>query len=122
MRLFLVAVVVSQLAGCAWKQVLVNTNPQGANVYVEGALVGQSPVLLSDPGGMGKQFLVQAKMAGRQEATVLLRQEWGTACTFDAVAGVLVWPLWFGFLGCSVIPENYVTLELRPSEVPPRAQ
>ena len=64
MRSFVWSVVgVFALAGCT-SHILINTEPDGAEVYVDGQYLGQAPVQFADTSIVGTTHLVEVKKEG----------------------------------------------------------
>ena len=97
--------------GCACKM-MINTDPQGADVFVEGEPIGKSPATWTGKSGLpGKKVLVEAKKEGYQDATKLVDRD--DLNTGYAVMSFLF--LFLGFLWSWEYPDS-VYLHLEPEE------
>jgi len=101
---FAVAVFVS---GCA-SSTLINTVPGGAKVYIDGQLLGDSPVSHSDTAVSGATKAVLLKKEGYKDKTTLIRKE-------EAKVGPIIGGLFFlfPFIWTLGYPDSY-TFELEP--------
>jgi len=80
----LVLVALTPLLGGCMSTVLINTKPQGAQVTVDGAYVGRSPVRYGDSAAVGTTHLVELRLDGYQPQRAVLRRDGplnpGAAC------------------------------------------
>lgn len=85
-RLALVALV-PLLGGCM-STILINTKPQGAQVMVDGAYLGRSPVRYADSAAVGSTHLVELHLQGYQTQRAVFRRD-GPLNAGAACAGLL---------------------------------
>lgn len=104
-------ITVMQLLGCA-SSTLINSVPSGAKAYIDGRLVGQTPVTQKDTAIAGSSKTVVLKKDGFRDWTGTIRKE-------DLAVGPLVGGifLFFPFVWILGYPDQYI-FELEP--LPPQ--
>lgn len=105
-----VLVVAVFVSGCA-SSTLINTSPTGAKVYIDGQLLGTSPVSHSDTAVSGSTKAVLLKKEGYKDKTILIRKE--DVKIGPIIGGLLVL---FPFIWTLGYPDSY-TFELEPEGI-----
>ena len=95
------------VSGCA-SATLIKTVPDNAKVYIDGQLLGISPVSHSDTAISGSTRTVLLKMDGYKDKTAIIRKE-------DVQVGPIIGGIFFlfPFIWTLGYPESY-TFELEP--------
>ncbi len=73
--------------------VLINTEPQGAEVYVDGTYVGQAPVQYGDNAIVGTSHRVEVRMEGYHPTYAEFRRS-GNVNAGALIGGFCCWPIW----------------------------
>jgi hypothetical protein len=124
MRLGFALAACSLIVGCA-STTIIRTNPSGANVMVNGNVIGRTPYTQTDTDPVmipPKQFTLE--MPGYQTATVTAaKTDWANVKTIGfALGGFVLWPLWAGLLWAPdyrEIPEVVLVPEVASRPPPP---
>lgn len=108
MKTIALALLASSLCACSTTSMIV-TNPPGANVYIKGQFMGQSPVEVDLTDGFvdGANYWVKLTKQGYKTQEIKLRQSW--AVGYIVLDALLCIPT-FG-LGCYLIYLNGRTHE-----------
>ena len=107
-KLLSVITVIAFLSGCA-SSTLIKTVPEGANVNIDGSLIGTSPVSYSDTAVSGTTKTVLLKKDGYKDKTGIIRKE-------EAKVGPIIGGIFFlfPFIWTLGYPDAY-TYELEPA-------
>lgn len=101
------------LVSCS-HQVLINTNPSGAKVIINGDDYGESPVFFSERTGNTKQYPIRIEKEGYKPLAKNLSQtEYNEGCLIASVAGTFfcLFPV-FGIIWSKQLRDSYLfTLE-----------
>ena len=77
------------IAGCS-HTTLINTNPSGANVVIDGNDLGLSPVTFNDSSGVPKSFILKVKKSGYKEINLPIKQSYrGDITLFWLLPGII---------------------------------
>jgi len=69
----LLLVMVFLIAGCT-HATLINSNPSGASIVIDGNDLGLAPVTFNDTSGVPKTFILKVKKPGYKEINVPIKQ------------------------------------------------
>lgn len=95
------------VSGCA-STTLLNTAPQGAKVYLDGRLLGVTPIRHTDTAVSGSTKTVRIKKEGFKDETAIIRKE-------EVKIGPIIGGIFFlfPFIWTLGYPDSY-TFELEP--------
>lgn len=102
------------LVGCQ-HSVQLNSNPPGADVYVEGQYAGKTPCAFREKGGFfGKKYTVRAEKAGYKSVQQVVDQDFNTE-----QGGVLFVSGLFLLVPCCFLPWAYSAPDLVSFQLEP---
>lgn len=75
----------------------INTQPRGAKLYVNGALVGETPVVYANPRGLPRRYHVEIRREGHEPLDFFLDARmtvgWGIAGALLLIPNLWAWSL-----------------------------
>jgi hypothetical protein len=87
MRRRLLAVALLVISGC--QSVPVHSAPYGAEVYVDGELIGKTPCKFKASTVIGADYVVEVRAKGYKTYTETVETEWGPGATWNLAASLL---------------------------------
>ncbi|MBN1957061.1 MAG: PEGA domain-containing protein [Desulfuromonadales bacterium] len=109
-RFLTLIVMVAFLAACAPHQALIQSEPPGALVTINGKTVGETPVYYDYNLSRGKQHQVQISRTGYEQVDLTIKADKtdSTAMQRWLMAGVVWSPLWLGTFFTKKLKESYL--------------
>lgn len=93
------AVLLAAASACS-HQVVIDSNPPGANIRINGELVGEAPVTYNETTGWDKSYRLEASKPGyRTTKKTLTQNKWNTPVLVASIGGAAV----FGITGCGLL-------------------
>lgn len=110
MKLAALLVALVFLSACASQQAMIQSEPPGAIVMIDGREVGQTPVLYDYHLSTGKKHDVQIKRQGYEEIALTIEADkvHSGAMKGWLMAGLVWSPLWLGTFFTKKLKESYL--------------
>lgn len=103
-------VLVAFLSACAPHQALIQSEPPGAMVTINGTEIGQTPVQFDYALSTGSQHQVQISHQGYEKVNLTIKADKTDAGAMKRwlMAGVVWSPLWIGTIFTKKLKESYL--------------
>ena len=110
-------VMIAFLSACAPHQALIQSEPAGAVVTINGKNVGQTPVYYDYNLGRGKEHQVQISRMGYEQVDLTIKADKTDSSAMKRwlMAGVIWSPLWIGTIFTKKLKESYLFVMKRDS-------
>lgn len=113
-------VLVSFSSACATsKHIVINTEPQGARIRIDGQPIGESPTRFEDRfGSSNRTYMLEASKDGYKKSTQIISQSTDSGCVLGSVIGGLIFIIPFiGLAWCSQLPQTqyFISLDADPT-------
>lgn len=109
-KLFTLFVLVTFLSACAPHQALIQSEPPGAMVTINGTEIGTTPVQFNYPLSTGSQHQVQISRQGYEQVDLTIKADKTDSGAMKRwlMAGVVWSPLWVGTFFTKKLKESYL--------------
>ncbi len=109
-KLFTLFVLVAFLSACAPHQALIQSEPPGAMVTINGSEIGQTPVQFDYTLSTGSQHQVQISRQGYEQVDLTIKADKTDSGAMKRwlMAGVVWSPLWVGTFFTKKLKESYL--------------
>lgn len=116
-KILLLFVLLAFLSACTSKQALIQSQPPGAIVTINGHQVGQTPVYYDYRLSSGRQHQVQIAHQGYEPIDLTIKADKTDSGALKRwlMAGVVWSPLWLGTLFTKKLKESYLFVMKRDS-------
>ena len=109
-RLLALVVMFAFLSACAPHQALIQSEPPGAMVMINGTEIGQTPVQFDYALSTGSQHQVQISHQGYEKVNLTIKADKTDSGAMKRwlMAGVVWSPLWIGTIFTKKLKESYL--------------
>ncbi len=109
-KLFTLFVLVAFLSACAPHQALIQSDPPGAMVTINGTEIGQTPIQFDYALSTGNQHQVQISRQGYEQVDLTIKADKTDPGAMKRwlMAGVVWSPLWVGTFFTKKLKESYL--------------
>ncbi len=109
-KLFTLFVLAAFLSACAPHQAMIQSEPPGAMVTINGTEIGQTPVQFDYALSTGNQHQVQISRQGYEQVDLTIKADKTDAGAMKRwlMAGVVWSPLWVGTFFTKKLKESYL--------------
>lgn len=121
MRRLIAAALLAALCSACSKAVVIRSKPLGAQVKVDGAVIGKTPATFVDNGSIPRPYLVEISAPGYETTHTTLMQQWNSSCVALSVIGGCFFLIPFvGLAFCGQLPNSAYDFELeaKPGSAP----